>query len=306
MKLGGKKTTTPDDEGGGYRIPDLPESLDADERSWMMRSPITLWLSVIVLLAAVVGAVVVVAFGGSNDSAKSFAPEVSAPPPASTTVSPSGSSPAGEFGAPSIDYNNRRVDVPINVYGQPLEQSSRSSSSAFDAALPLPVPTGMKWEYFFGLALPYSTSDGPTILDGPLVSGFAHTPQGAALAGYQIFGRQLQGSQDARRAVAQGQTLAGDDAAHKRYIDEAITPGAPAVKPRLLLRPDAFRVISYAPDFAVTQYAVPIGFGGQDAVTSWGVVQEQLVWSGGNWTLKIGDPDPQLPQTNSLLGWTTW
>lgn len=307
MKLGGKKKSTPDDgDDGGYPMPDLPDSLDADERGWLMRSPITLWLAVIIVLAAVVGAVVVLAFGGGDDDDTASGPATSAPP-ASATLTPSGEDTADQFRAPTVDFNNRRVDVPVNPYGQPLEQTDRSSSSAsFEPNDPLPAPAGMKWENFFGLVLPYSTSDGPTSVSGPIVSGFAHTPQGAALAGQHLFARQAQGSQAARHAVAVRQTVATDEPTRQRYIATIDVAEPPITSPNLFLRPDAFRVTSYAPDFAVVQYAVPVGFGGQDAVSTWAVAQQQLVWSDGQWKIKVGDPDPKLPQTNSLLGWTTW
>lgn len=308
----GRRDRTPAEHPGGEEAPidldTLPYAPPAgeDHRVWVMRSPVTLWAAAVIVVMAIVGGLVLAISGGGTDADPTPLP--AAPPATPRTAAPARPDQAGAdtgFGTPTIDFANRRVDVPHNPYGQPLPQNGTATAAPWSANAVVAAPAGVKWELFFGLVLPYSTSDGPTALDGPLPSGFAHTPQGAALAAYQIFGRQLEGDRAARTMVARELTVAATAAGHDEYVNQ-VAGAAALAHPQLFLRPDAFRIVTYDPDFVVVQFAIPIGYGGQDAVQSWEAIQHQLVWSAGVWKMKTGDPDPQLPQIDSLAGWTPW
>lgn len=81
---------------------------------------------------------------------------------------------------PEFDTLGRVTYVPKDPNGVVLEQITPPAGRAADAA-----PAGVMLQRIHGnMVLPFSTSDGPTAVDSSgVATGFAHTPQGAALAG---------------------------------------------------------------------------------------------------------------------------
>ncbi|WP_037161292.1 hypothetical protein [Rhodococcoides fascians] len=80
---------------------------------------------------------------------------------------------------PEFDALGRVTYVPKDPNGVVLAQSPPPAGRAPDAA-----PSGVMLQRIHGnMVLPFSTSDGPTAIDASgVATGFAHTPQGAALA----------------------------------------------------------------------------------------------------------------------------
>ena len=60
------------------------------------------------------------------------------------------------------------------------------------------------WQQVDGVPMPFSTSDGPTAVDGELPTGFAQTPQGAALAAQQLSARSSASKEGALRSQRTG------------------------------------------------------------------------------------------------------
>lgn len=80
---------------------------------------------------------------------------------------------------PEFDALGRVTYTPKDPKGVVLDQSPPPAGRAPDAA-----PSGVMLQRIHGnMVLPFSTSDGPTAIDASgVATGFAHTPQGAALA----------------------------------------------------------------------------------------------------------------------------
>lgn len=270
--------------------------------AWLATSRTTFILAAAVIVA-VVGAVVVVlvlrATGHTGSSDHAAAPAtavVSAPAPAPADQGASG------FGPPSADLWGRPIAHPNNPAGQALPQHpvDRPPYTAGDV---LPSPEGMMWQQVGPWALPFSTSDGPTRIVGPLAEGFAHTPQGAALAVWQIAQRATV-SHDSSLAVFTHQVVA--TGAQKAAIDAnpgkflGFSPDEAAAMSRSP-RPSAFKVTGWTGDYAVIQYAFP----DKDPGTYF-TQQLEGIWQDGDWKWRMPDVAPPVGAAESLAGWTTW
>ena len=124
------------------------------------------------------------ALSGHDTTNPQSRPSASAVP---TTTAPN--SPGG-FGAPSADTLGRPVAHPNNAAGQALPQKPVSRDDYRCDTPPncsAPVaPESVMWQEVKPWVLPFSTSDGPARIDGSLAQGYTRTPQGAALAAWQI------------------------------------------------------------------------------------------------------------------------
>ncbi|MCW3471833.1 hypothetical protein OMK68_19710 [Rhodococcus pyridinivorans] len=85
---------------------------------------------------------------------------------------------------PVFDKGNRVIYVPLEPHGVILSDTLASSNRPADQA-----PSGVMLQRIHGnMDLPFSTSDGPTTFtDNGVATGFARTPQGAALAAAHYF-----------------------------------------------------------------------------------------------------------------------
>ncbi|AGT95629.1 hypothetical protein NOU13_30895 [Rhodococcus erythropolis] len=246
------------------------------------------------LLAVVVAVAVFIAVTRDDDSAGAGAPTATQPPATAPAKPDSGTA----FGVPSADLFGRVIANPVNPRGQALPQSSADRPS-FKEGDPVPAPEGLMWQQVGPFILPFSTSDGPTRVDGPLATGFARTPQGAALAAWQISMRTVI-DQESLDAVFDNQiepSTRGNKAswAPKKWIDWSQLP------PQYI--PAAFKISGWSADnsFAVVEVAARDKTPG-----SWFTTRFEVVWQDGDW--KIRRPSTQLPpQTiTSLTGWTQW
>ncbi|NKS71511.1 hypothetical protein GS584_25195 [Rhodococcus hoagii] len=107
--------------------------------------------------------------------------------------------------------------------------------------------------------VPFSTSDGPTTVDGLSARGFGHSPQGAALAGWQIFFRIAGSNNEVGRAIYDSQVVMARTCASRSTHDST-----PKVRIPISNRPvhEVFRARcglpsqEYADDLAVVEYAL--------------------------------------------------
>jgi len=213
------------------------------------------------------------------------------------------------FAVPVTDVFGRRVDVPRNPAGQPLPQTAAQHTAADPGWLTAPpvLPAQGGWQRVAGASVPFSSSDGPTTIGDGVASGWAHTPQGAALAavyaGYELNARP------------------GDRAVHTHLIENP--PGAlsafdtdkaagripnllPDTVTRYLTAPDAFRIDSYADDMTVVEIATRAT--DEDGTPAWTATQIVMVWDRGDWRLQPppGGIPPQHPASSLTGGWITW
>ncbi|MGN2642254.1 hypothetical protein ACTD5D_40025 [Nocardia takedensis] len=217
------------------------------------------------------------------------------------TASSGSAAPSGGFGPPSADSQGRVVAHPNNPLGQPLSQSPVARGEyRCDPAPTCPAaeaPAGMVWQEVKPWVLPFTTSDGPARLDGPLALGYTRTPQGAAVALWQIVWRAASSRAVFDQVLARQITGTPEDLAlltASKQWDSTDTPAA-------ALRPSAFRVTAWQDTVAVVQFAVPARDPGV-----WNVVMFEALWQDGDWKLRAPHTPTARQSIISLAGWTPW
>ncbi|WP_433204787.1 hypothetical protein ACQP1G_16675 [Nocardia sp. CA-107356] len=262
-----------------------------------------------VLALIVVASVIVFAtrhHGGSDNSTASPTTTTTAPPAPSPDPASDG------FATPTVDIFGRRVDLPTNPSGQVLAQDA-SQHKPTDSDWLTAVPVGLRrrggWQQVHGAVVPFSTSDGPThIVDGAAV-GYAHTPQGAALAAaytfYQIVARPADLAMIQVRSVL--------PTVDREQFDAGVRSGkVPMQMPdsitRFLVASDAFKIDQYSDDFCIVRLAMR-GPASADGSPTWTTGPLPMVWASGDWKLRFpGVAGAQVPTEtiNDLVGWTQW
>ncbi|MDQ1178630.1 hypothetical protein [Rhodococcus sp. SORGH_AS_0301] len=277
------------------------------EPNWVDEHPKARWLATsrttgvaavgfIVLVVVLVG-VVLVRSGGSSDTTPAAAPSTSAGP----TSAPSTANGAkGGFGPSIADPFGREIAVPINEQGQLLSQTDPGDRPGFERDVPVPAPAGIMWQRIGATVAPFSTSDGPTRIDGRLAYGFTRTPQGAALAGWQIAARTLRSGADVRE-VYNHQIVADPGVAESKLAQLAAAGQSDFQLGRAWVFPQAFKVTAFSDSFAVVQYATPIPGTGQ-----WDAQQSSLTWTDDGWKVRLSAVDVELGRISTLNGWTRW
>ncbi len=252
-------------------------------------------------LILVAGVVAFVQLHGRNSTAAGSAS--TAPPVA---AGPSG----GEgFGPAQVDLFGRRVDIPDDPAGQALAQQPGTQHAPGDTDWLTAAPKGTDgpggWQRVYGVSVPFSTSDGPARIDDGLAIGYAHTPQGAALAAAQISYRMNARPADrdlyTRQVGVAPQQVAQFD---QLVSDHKLPAQQPEKVTRFLVASDAFQVESYADDMAIVRLAArgPVSDGQQ----TWLATRLIMVWQNGDWKLKPVSGRPQTETLTSLIGWTQW
>ncbi|WP_431954354.1 hypothetical protein [Nocardia lijiangensis] len=214
------------------------------------------------------------------------------------------------FASPDVDLFGRRVDIPNNPAGQPLPQDPTHQRKPSDPDWLTAAPEGTLaprgWQRVYGASVPFSTSDGPSRIEDGLAVGYAHTPQGAALAAAQITYRINARPADRDLYVRQVRVSAQQIAAYDRALDEDRLPKQqPDTVTRYFVASDAFKVENYADDLAIVRFASrgPVVDGKQ----LWAALRLFMVWDAGDWRLKPATSNgAQTEYIESLEGWTTW
>ncbi|MFF0488126.1 hypothetical protein ACWDSJ_37105 [Nocardia sp. NPDC003482] len=259
----------------------------------------------VIASAAVVALIVIVGvfmYVGRDDSGHK-APADAGPAPAAGTG-------ATGFADPEVDLFGRRIDIPNNAAGQPLAQDSTEQHHPGDKDWLTAAPAGTTeprgWQRVYGASVPFSTSDGPTAIENGMAVGYAHTPQGAALAAAQITYRLNARPADRDVYVRQVRATAQQIAAYDKARSAGKLPEQqPERITRYLVAPDAFQIENYADDMAIVRLAArgPVNDGKQ----LWAAVRLIMVWDDGDWRLKPTDARAsQTEYVDSLGGWTKW
>ncbi|ATL72545.1 hypothetical protein CRH09_39950 (plasmid) [Nocardia terpenica] len=259
---------------------------------------------VAVLIAA--GTIVLVTRGGDDHGAKPTAP----PTPSSA---PPGPGTATGFGIPETDPFGRRIDMPNNAYGQPLEQTAPHREPG-DPEWLTAAPAGTRgpgakggWQRVYGAVVPFSASDGPTRIQDGVPTGYAHTPQGAALAAaflmWETAARPADRPLRERMVVMSANDLAEFD---RLKAAGKLPDRRPDSETRYMLAPDAFRIRSWADDLCVVELATRTE-PDKTGTPRWLGNQLAMVWDGSGWRMRLA-ADQKLPQEAlaSLAGWTPW
>lgn len=220
---------------------------------------------------------------------------------------------ATAFGNPETDMFGRRVDVPVGAAGVALQQNpnqqQQSGAPGWTAAAPVPASGEGVWQRLFGgPVVRFSTSDGPFRIDGSAAVGFAHTPQGAALAAEQIYWRTNANPRDRDLLVRLVDVTPQYLAEYDRLVAAGkVSDRLPDKLRPLLFASDAFRIESYADDFAKIQFARKARET-VDGQPTWVGTRLAVVWRDGDWKLTTvtGDERVQIESLRSIEGWTQW
>ncbi|WP_280493042.1 hypothetical protein [Nocardia asiatica] len=251
----------------------------------------------IILLAAitaVVGTVLVLTITRGEQR-----PTVPTSVPASTQASRPSPVPTGQS---SADLFGNRLEIPADEAGVAAVQDPGARPDPTRPDYLVTPPAQMRWQRGWdGAALPTSASDGPATIGGGIASGFARTPQGAALAAADALARALAAPEGIWQRVIVERYHGDEQALVDRFArSRARTPNAG----RYVVVPDGVRIApGYSPDFAVVEFAARDGLG-------YRIARWPMTWLDGDWRVAVPADIETLwgpgTYTDSLSGFGTW
>lgn len=204
-----------------------------------------------------------------------------------------------EGGAPSASPSTAAAGPATSTAPDSSVSPSSSSTAALDQTIPTETPSGVRWELWQTVALPYSQEAGPRSVTGDVATGFAHTPTGALIAATQTAVR-YRVAQD-WRSVLQASVEPGPGAEAWANLRAPLTLDPP--QPGQLGQAAGFQFISYTPDRAVIQYVAKFANGTLQMTSN------TVVWDGSDWKLVLTD-DGGVSATavpiESLSGFIPW
>ncbi|TSD94826.1 hypothetical protein FOS14_19480 [Skermania sp. ID1734] len=235
--------------------------------------------SVAVLAVIVVWAVFAAVTGTDADTPQESEPPAVAVEPLTPPPGETAGIPLPEFGAPASDRNGHRIEVPVDARGQVLPQTQPAGD--LDASAP---PGGLMWQRVYGAPVPFSTTAGPDAIspDG-VPTGFAHTPQGAAIAAQQICTRLIAAPREQARAIMDASVIIQGPGAQEtadRMLALTVSESEIAT---LFPVPMAVKVSNYEGDYAHVEVALQM----PATARQQGVIASKqdfdLVWADGTW-----------------------
>jgi len=232
-------------------------------------------VSTVVIISIVAVLLAVIALTGTRHEKTAARRE-----PTSSPVT-TGILPSIQDRAPTIDLDGNRLDIPADSAGQALPQNPANRHDPRNPGYLTDPPAGLDWQRGWGgAAFPVSTSDGPEKISNGIASGFARTPQGAAMAACDAIARALAAPDSVWQNVIRQRYLGGGQALVDRIgRSRTENPGAA----RYAIVPDGIRVLpGYQPDFAVVQIAVR-------AQDGWAYGTWPMTWNAGDWRVRVPD-----------------
>ena len=194
--------------------------------------------------------------------------------------------------------------VAADTTSTPDAPPAATAPGAADAAVVEPLlvaPEDVTWQLFMGVALPYSSTAGPTVADGSVYGGFEHSQPGALLAAVQLGVRYLLTPGEGWREVLDRQVLpsAGRDAFARNRA--GIDPQAP---PGTYGQIAGFRIVTFTPEVAVVQLVSRFPTSGVLQVST-----TTVRWVQSDWRLQLqpdGGTSPTAQAVPSLDGFVVW
>ncbi|PPJ35880.1 hypothetical protein C5E45_23860 [Nocardia nova] len=223
------------------------------------------------------------------------------------------------FGVPEADVFGRRVDIPQDPAGTIVAQHPELQKKPTDPDWLTATPAGLcqrqsggssvcspgGWQKVHGAVVPVSTSDGPTRIEAGVAAGYAHTPQGAALAAaYTVYEVAARPGDRILRSLRVLLTAADQQQFDTAAAEGRLPDQLDEFSTRWMLALDGFRVDQYSDDYAVVSLAARALDDGQQP--TWSAATVPMVWHNGDWLLR--GTGQQLPTRtiHDLAGWTTW
>lgn len=185
------------------------------------------------------------------------------------------------------------------VIERPDAGTATSSTTTPVGPDPVTAPKGIEWRQVNGVKLPFGI-DGPTRTDGPRAVGFAHSPQGAVLAAWQISTRVM--TDNRFEQILNTQVRA--DLNQQQQIRDAVTQVRNFDSTQFAMAfpaPIGFRVEFYSPSFARIYFAVPSAKNG-----GYDFERRAVLWDRGDWQYQADSDLPLLPNATTLTGFTTF
>lgn len=204
------------------------------------------------------------------------------------------------FSSGALPAETVPADTPSTTDAPP----AAAAPGPVDAAVVEPLlvaPEDVGWQLFMGVALPYSPTFGPRVVDGPVYRGFERSQPGALLAAVQLGTRYLLTPGEGWREVLEQQVLpgAGRDAFARNRA--GIDPQAP---PGTYGQIAGFRIVTFTPDVAVVQLVSRFPTSGVLQVSA-----TTVRWVDGDWRLQLqpdGGTSPTAQALPSLDGFVVW
>ncbi|WP_249645226.1 hypothetical protein [Nocardia sputi] len=182
---------------------------------------------------------------------------------------------------PTTDLFGNRLEVTGDDAGSALPQDPSTRPDPTRPDYLTTPPARMRWQRGWGgAALPMSGSDGPARIEHGIATGFARTPQGAALAAADALARVLAAPDGVWQQVVHQRYYGGGQALTDRFArSRQRTPGAA----RYVVVPDGVGIQpGYRDDLAVVQFAThdELGY----TISTW-----PMAWIDGDWRVRVPD-----------------
>lgn len=214
---------------------------------------------------------------------------------------------AGEgFSTPISDYTGRRMLTPNNPAGEPLgqqrntpqdicstDETTRNSGVSIQATEPVTL---------------WSEQDGPSRIDHGAPVGYSQSPQGAALAVWNLY-TLLRPNNDTtwwifdHRMDISDEELAGFDEDRGSAEWDADDPA------RKQIAPSAYKVSSCSNDYMVIDIARQMPFdqqGQRRDPMQYTSLRFGAVWTDGDWSLQTEPMKYSIGTIDTLDGWNQW
>ena len=180
--------------------------------------------------------------------------------------------------------------------------AGRCDLPSSDQQVPSVAPTGVTWQLWQGIALPFSKAAGPQVVQSEVARCYAHTPTGALLAAVQIQYRLAISDDWVPIVYQQVMPGPGRDALVALEKASAKTP-EPPTPPGDYAQVAAFLFVTYTPHVAVIEIVTRSDSGAM------GLETNTVNWSGGDWKLVLqpnGEVTPSVQTVTSTVGYVMW
>ena len=153
-------------------------------------------------------------------------------------------------------------------------------------------PSALRWESFNNVAVPISSTSGPTDDTGPAATGYARTPQGAALAAINGLVRCGVATDDQIQSVAAlvAPGTGRDTWLMNRELEQVSAPPPASAAPTVL----GYTISDYTPLHASLHIVTRQPDSSLTGTTA------QVVWRSNDWKLAFPD-DPHAPSAVTAL-----
>ncbi|MEU7822975.1 hypothetical protein [Catellatospora sp. NPDC049133] len=171
-----------------------------------------------------------------------------------------------------------------------------SAAPTGQSPVPTAAPAGVAWQLVGQVAVPVSSTDGPSRSDADHASGFAHTPVGALIAAAQISTRAgYSAGAKSWEAALQNQFVASADRDRLlSLLRDAKAQGQQPASAGSLSQVSGFRYISYTAEVAT------IGLVRRSPSGAHAITTLTLRWDGGDWKV-VAPPAGHWPAVTTPL-----